>query len=228
MGLSPKDCIFCFVLINSVLLNLARVLILLILVCLFVKFTFKLHIYLCSRVHQNTSVPNPFTVVCRMFNVPLPFVGGNDIAHSQEFEVVEFHCKDTNTKAIGVATVGTGVGKDFGRDGGGGPSHSTVLSGYCSLIVSWEGGGGILESSLAFHSHSTVLIGCCSLIVSCQKAESVFMSYNMQKVGLYLDKSQREGRKNPQQSHTHRARRADFQNIPGWSQSLCPAAGKAR
>ena len=52
-----------------------------------------------------------------MFNVPLPFVGGNDIAHSQEFEVVEFHCKDSNTKAIGMATVGTGVGKYFGREG---------------------------------------------------------------------------------------------------------------
>ncbi|XP_076446580.1 protocadherin Fat 1-like isoform X2 [Babylonia areolata] len=38
----------------------------------------------------------------RMFNVPLPFMGSNDIAHSQEFEVVEFHCKDTHAKAISV------------------------------------------------------------------------------------------------------------------------------
>ena len=101
--------------------------------------------------------------------MPLPFVGGNDIAHSQEFEVVEFHCKDSNTKAIGVAAVGTGVGKYFGREGrcvcvcGGGGGGPFPFNCPQCLIVRWE--GGILESSLAFHSHSTVLIAYCSLVV---------------------------------------------------------------
>lgn len=36
----------------------------------------------------------------RMFNVPLPFTGSNDIAHSQEFQVVEFHCKDSGPKVM--------------------------------------------------------------------------------------------------------------------------------
>lgn len=43
--------------------------------------------------------------------MPLPFVGGNNIAHSQEFEVVEFHCKDSNTKATVMPPVG--IGKYF-------------------------------------------------------------------------------------------------------------------
>lgn len=40
----------------------------------------------------------------RMFNVPLPLIGANDIAASPEFEVVEFHCKDTSVRAHPVAT----------------------------------------------------------------------------------------------------------------------------
>lgn len=30
----------------------------------------------------------------RVFNIPLPFTGSNELAQALEFEAVEFHCQD--------------------------------------------------------------------------------------------------------------------------------------
>ena len=36
----------------------------------------------------------------RVFNIPLPFSGSNEVAKALEFELVEFHCQDYPAKYL--------------------------------------------------------------------------------------------------------------------------------
>ena len=132
-------------------------------------FTFKL--YICVRMYTKTRVYLTCSLWCAGCSTcHCPLLAATTSPTPRSLRLWSSTARTATPRPLAwplsarvlVSTLGGKVGVCV-WGGGGFLSHSTVLSGYCSLIVRWE--GAILESSLAFHSHSTVLIAYCSLVV---------------------------------------------------------------